>query len=470
MSNPGYTPYGARYSDRIALAALFVFAFIVIIAAQFQQPEEFSQTPPAREEVVFWHFWGGADRDVVEDVARRFNASQDQYFVQPIAIPGNNLDAKLFLSVIDGDPPDLVNQDDPIIADWANRGALTPLNEVATPEELNDLNEFQFPAARRLTTYQDQYYGLCNGLDIRALYYNQTLFEQLELSPPQTTEQLDKLAEQAMAYNEAGEPVRFGYLPDSRRLWAWGVVFGGQFYDPQHNRPTADARPVVDALSWMQSYTKRYGVDQVAAFRAGDQSLPGKSFPLLPLGDDPASGRYAMILDGQWRTRDLAASNAARVAKGLPPIEYGVAPLPPPPNGRPDAGWVNGNFFIIPRGAKQPRGAWEFMKFWIGLDGNAAEAAKTCAAGGWIPVSGKVVEEPAFENFLNRQPLFREFVRLAASENQHPIPPIPGAALYNREIKGAGAKAMSDPDQSPQRLLSEVNQEVQGHLQFVGEK
>ena len=28
-----------------------------------------------REEVVFWHFWGGADRDVVEDVVRRFNES-----------------------------------------------------------------------------------------------------------------------------------------------------------------------------------------------------------------------------------------------------------------------------------------------------------------------------------------------------------------------------------------------------------
>ena len=52
-----------------------------------------------RDEVVFWHFWGGRDRAIVEDVARRFNSSQSRYFVRPIAMPGNNLQAKLFLAV-----------------------------------------------------------------------------------------------------------------------------------------------------------------------------------------------------------------------------------------------------------------------------------------------------------------------------------------------------------------------------------
>ena len=28
-----------------------------------------------------------------------------------------------------------------------------------------------------------------------------------------------------------GRVTRFGYLPDPRRLWAWGIVFGGSFFD-----------------------------------------------------------------------------------------------------------------------------------------------------------------------------------------------------------------------------------------------
>ena len=73
-----------------------------------------------REEVVFWHFWGGRDRPVVEEIVRRFNDSQAEYRVRAVAMPGANLDLKFFLSVAGGDPPDLLNQDDPIVADWAH--------------------------------------------------------------------------------------------------------------------------------------------------------------------------------------------------------------------------------------------------------------------------------------------------------------------------------------------------------------
>ena len=42
-------------------------------------------------------------------MVERFNDSQQQFFVRAIAMPGNNLDVKLFLSVTGADPPDLVN-------------------------------------------------------------------------------------------------------------------------------------------------------------------------------------------------------------------------------------------------------------------------------------------------------------------------------------------------------------------------
>ncbi|QDU96070.1 extracellular solute-binding protein [Lignipirellula cremea] len=452
-------------------AAGLTFVLAVFIGASFQPQDEFATPPPDREVVTFWHFWGGADRDVVENVVRRFNASQDRYYVQPLAMPGNNLDVKLFLSVTGGAPPDLVNQDDPILADWASRGAITPLDEVATPAEMASLTTFLFPAARRLTTdAEGRMYGLCNGLDIRALYYNQTLLDELNLAPPRTLAELDALSINASAFDDQGRRTRIGYLPDSRRLWAWGAVFGGDFYNEQAQRPTADSPPIVAALGWMQGYAKRLGAEEVQRFRAGDQSLPGKAFPLLPQNESPGSGRYAMILDGQWRTRDIAASNAGRVARGLAPIAYGVAPLPPPPGGPIDAGWVNGNFFLIPRSSRHPQGAWEFMKFWTGLGDHAAAAAETAAAGGWIPVSQQVVDQPRFAEFLQQQPLFQEFIRLAASPNQQPVPVIPGAALYDREIKTAGAAAMSQPETSPAKLLQVVDRQVERHLQFVRSK
>ena len=49
---------------------------------------ESAETPArnAAEEVVFWHFWGGRDLAVVEDVVARFNAKQDRYRVRAVAM------------------------------------------------------------------------------------------------------------------------------------------------------------------------------------------------------------------------------------------------------------------------------------------------------------------------------------------------------------------------------------------------
>ena len=218
-------------------------------------------------------------------------------------------------------------------------------------------------------------------------------------------------------------------------LWSWGVVFGGRFYDPQASDPqsaiTADSPEVLAALRWMAAPSRRLGADRVTAFRTGDQGLAGSVFPLL------TDRRYAAIVGGQWRVRDLVEAEAAAAAAGKSIDEFVVAPLPAPPDGRQNAGWVNGNFFIVPRGAKHPAGAWAFMKFWSGFGGNETEAARACTAGGWIPASQQVVDEPEFQSFLAERPRFRTFVDLAGSENQRPIPSLPAAPLYKSEVNAA---------------------------------
>jgi len=445
------------------VTSLLVLLAIIIIYSSFASRSGPS-IPTGREEVVFWHFWGGADRKIVEEVVRRFNTSQEQYFVRAIAMPGNNLDVKLFLSVTGGAPPDLINQDDPIVADWASRGALTPLSELAGEQEMAQLPDWLFPAARRLGSYNGELYALCNGLDIRALYYNASLIEK-ELGVDQlpnelpNLQRLDEIAQLCTKTDSQGRLTRLGYLPDPRRLWAWGVVFGGQFYDLQNNQVTVDSAPIIAALEWMTSYRERYGAEIVSAFRQGDQSLPGKIFPLL-------AKRYAIVMDGQWRCRDIATAQADERATGNPVTRYGVWPLPKPAGITASAdGWVNGNFFLVPRGARNRPGAWAFMKFWSGFGGHESDAAITCQAGGWIPASEQVVQQPSFQNYLAAQPLFSRFVQLA-SGNQVPTPVVPGAAMFQRTVNEAVQRSMylSSPP-SAAELLKQANQEIQQHLE-----
>ena len=420
------------------------------------------EVPPDRTEVVFWHFWGGADREIVKEVVERFNNSQDRFFVREVAMPGNNLQAKLFLSTTGGDPPDLINQDDPVMASWAASGVIQPMSEVADPAEVEAVSRFLYPAARKLSTCNQQLYGVCNGLDIRALYYNRTTLERYGCEVPETIDELDEVSRRIAPDGLDTDRDFFAYLPDSRRLWAWGYVFGGEFVDASGAVDLTNSK-VVAASQWMASYSQRYGAENIAAFRTGDQSLPGKTFPLLPVDAESTTGRYVMLMDGQWRTRDIRAFNSGRVESGNEPIEFGVAPLPYPDGGRANAGWVNGNVFMIPKGAACSEGAWEFIKFWIGYS-QPEQAVQTCVSGGWIPVSPKVVADPNFQKFLSEDPLFNEFVELAASQNQFPIPMVPAGPKLKRTVEAASYRIMNEPDASDANalaILEEAEAEVQ---------
>lgn len=403
--------------------------------------------------MLFWHFWGGRDRAVVEGIVQRFNDAQSAYRVRAIAMPGNNLDLKFFLSVAGGDPPDLLNQDDPIVADWAHRGALAPIDEAAPAGEHALLAEGLLPSARRLGEYGGRPYAVANGLDIRALYYNASWLDELGIAPPETVAQLDRLAE-TIAPTPTARLERVGFLPDPRRIWSWGAAFGADF--ARAGVPTPDGPEMLAALRWMAGYAARYGPDRVAAFSAGDQALAGAQFPLL------AGRRYASILDGQWRLRDLDEHAAAARSRGEKPDSFGVIPLPLPDGGRSNAGWVNGNFFVLPRRAKNPRGAWEFIKFWCGAEGYAPQAARACIEGGWIPVLQTVIDHPRFQASLVERPLMRTFLAQGASPNQQPTPALPMAPFYYRELIAAAEDVVyrgAEPEARLARCAARVREQ-----------
>jgi multiple sugar transport system substrate-binding protein len=424
--------------------------------------------PPGRTEVIFWHKWGGGERHVVQEIADRFNASQSDYFVRPIVMPGNNLDLKFFLSYAGGDPPDLLVQDGPVVADWASRGALLEIDSLTSTEETVLIDDWLFPPARRLGSFDGRLYALACGLDIRMLYYSQRKLDVHHLAPPKTIAELDHIAS-TIAPPDADLPLdNYGYLPDSRRIWAWGIVFGGQFYDEATGEVTADSAPVVRALEWMKSYCDRYGAEEVLSYRTGDQSLAGKEFPLLR-----SKHGYAILMDGQWRVREMIAAQDAARQRGEIEPKWGVVPLPSLPGGRKDAGWVNGNLFIVPRGSRNAAGAWEFMKFWSGFAADAdtarrneAEAARACIAGGWVPASQHVVDSPEFQKYLQSAPQFAEFVRLAGSRDQIPVPTIVGAAYFRDQIEKAAAEAMYKGKPARQ-ALEDASNRVRKRLQAL---
>lgn len=424
------------------------------------------RVPQGRQEVIFWHFWGGPDLAVVRDVVDRFNQSQTRYWVREVAMPGNNLRAKLFLSAAGGTPPDLLNIDDPVLADWYQLGLIRSVEDLAGAELAERISNWMLPPARQLSTCDQTLVGLCNGLDLRALYFNRTGLERAGFAEPRSLEELVSICRGLESADKLHWEGPFAFLPNPQRILFYGYLFGGNVWDPVGQHTTLADPQLVRALEWIQSFTHWHGADRLAAHRQAEQSLPGKTFPLLPSGEG-LFGRYLLVLDGQWRTREIGEFVRVRLEQGRPVPEFGVCPMPPPAGNQPGGGWANGNVFVFPSRGRQGAGALEFAKFWIGFE-NSETGARTTTAGGWIPVSQTVIDDPLFVKYVETNPLFLTFVRLAAETAQRSTPVIPGASYLTRMLEQAAERAALDPRQDPRAALEEANREVQRQLDRQG--
>lgn len=432
----------------LAVAALALATAGCALRAYSLDPKPRARDP--RTEVVFWHMWTGEWEEVVNRIVARFNESQERIRVRPLVVTGD-ANTKLLLAIAGGAPPDLMAQWNQVIPAWAHKKALIPLDSLMSPEEYRKLREWLYPAARGIGTYEGHFYGLCTALNAWALMINTRMLREAGLDPsrpPRTLAELDAAGAKLYRDDARGKLDRVGFLPTG--LHHWGIVFGGEFYDPVRKRITANHPRIVQALEWMVSYSRRYDINKIVSFQAGLTHTIGDTYPFI-------GQKFAMLVDGQWRVEDMR--------KFAPTMEYQAVPIPYPPFGRPKASWVNGNFMIIPRGARHPREALEFAKFWSGWR-NEAVGAEIATWGGWIPASPALTRQPAYRAYLKRNPRFRTFLDVAGSPNVRITPVIPVQAFYWDRLQAAEEAALR-LQKSPQEALDQVTREVQRELEKV---
>jgi len=418
-------------------AALLVTA--VVFASGHSTPRQY----PNRKLVRFWHRWQGDWEKQVKKIVDAFNQSQDQYEVVPVSVPGEGADAKLILGAIGGDPPDLMSMGSGAVPNMAANGFLAPLDTMMTPAEKVQFFQHSYPAIRDIGMYRGHCYGMTIGADLMALYVNAQQLRDAGYDPdkfPKTLEEVEAMGMKLNKYDAAGHLTRLGFLLSDINYISHD--FGGGFYVREDGAAELNTPQNLRALTAIVEYRKKIGFENVIRFQAGLNDIEGAASWAFMHGD------LSITYDGQWRVEELR--------KFKPDLDYRVYPVPPPKEGgTPLGGLVGGNYMLVPVSAKQKEGAWEFLKFWSGLD-NPDRAATFYNMGGWLPYSPAVANSPTYQKWLTGDSQFRAFLQILASPNCKPPPAIANLQFLDDLIAHAEDEAVQGA-KTPKQALDELD-------------
>ena len=402
--------------------------------------------------VTVWHPWGGVQSQAMEDIVRAFEQSHPGIDVRPLYTPNNlSNNQKFFTSVAAKRPPDAVFVDGPQVAEWAEQGALMPLDSWASRARLT-INDYFAPCWLQ-NEYRGHVWALTYCADPNfAFVWNKQDFRDAGLDPnvpPKSIEELDQFVRKLNKFQGTGAGRRFariGLVPwgqygSANSLFTWGWAFGGSFYDPKRHLITCDDPKIVQSLEWMCRYAKEYDVSKIASLQAG-------------FGTAELNPLYV----GKLSISCLHISGIEEIKKYAPNLQYGMTYIPAPEGGEMHSSWFGGWCMAIPKGSRHPNEAWELMQ-WMCADprGTSIVAQKT----GLFPGYRK---SPYFAQ-IRKKPGYGMFLRIL-EECRHQRPVMPAQAYY----MGALQRAVDDAiygKKTPKQALTDARIETQRELDLV---
>ena len=327
----------------------------------------------ARTPVRVWVPWEGPDGEAIAAAAKAFNKEQGEYDVQVSVVPAAGIDASAddsqagqFLTAVrSGNPPDLVLYwGNDVIAGLVAKNAIAPLDALLGPVQLGS---FAFnSAAWESMKYAGHVWGVPQMINARLLFINSAHAQAAGLDvrkPPQTIKELDAWAERMTQRDASGAIRRLGFLPWSGqgKPDIWTGYFGGALIDPVTRRPNVQNVGTLEAAQWFERTARKWGPEHLARFTASFANIKQSS-----AGDPFVEGRVSMQVNGAWHANFIRKAN--------PNLKYVVARVPVGGAGKYGSTFIDGNTWLLPRGAKSPQGAMQFVS-WISQGRRNAELA-----------------------------------------------------------------------------------------------
>lgn len=312
-------------------------------------------TWPAEKKVVrIWHTETEPKSvQAFQEIINDFEKLHPDITVKQEALAWGDLEAKLTAALAAGAPPDASHGQAVTCASFYAKGLLRPLEDVADAIGRENIWE----AVRGPCRFDGKYYGIPHSAATSLLIYRKDVFTQKGLKPPDTWDDLIKVAEGMMERDKDGRVTRYGLSLPGVGLFINIMVGeltkanGGRLFDPSTGRPTFTEKPVIEVLD----FYKRLNATVLPPGWLGHGYLD--TFANL------ATGKAAMLYQGYGR-------GAGYIEKYTPkelanPEHFGVMVKPRGPSGKTTAAQIDAEPWMVFQNAKHPNEAAAFLKFFF---------------------------------------------------------------------------------------------------------
>jgi ABC-type glycerol-3-phosphate transport system substrate-binding protein len=307
-------------------------------------------------QVDYW-FVAGV-KDDIPPCVKLFNETQDSIRVVCTPIPWNEHEKKVLTAILSSDPPDVVNLVTPV-PKWAARKALVALDSIIVRDRL-DTSQF-FPSLWQEMRYRGRIYALPAYTGSYALFYNRRLLREAGLNPDQPPRDWQTLQSYArrLVKRENGRIVRMGFVPMYGTIETPLIIafeLGARFIDASGSRVCLTDSATVTAFQWERDFFNLYTVEEVTAFMGGFGYGNQQGF---------IAEKVALFINDN--------SFIDQIEKYNPDLDFGVTMIPAFGDS-PSISSAGSWWLAIPRGAREKRDAWTFMKFVVSRETQLAES------------------------------------------------------------------------------------------------
>jgi multiple sugar transport system substrate-binding protein len=295
------------------------------------------------------HFWARQATDgPAKALVKEFNATHKNLKVVLHLTPPNDDTSQLATAIRAGSPPDVVGLNDIDVPTFSHENALLNITKYVNALPYKSALS---PGHLALATIGSQYYGVPYLADLSVLWYNKKLFAEAGLNPNDPPTNYAQIVSDAEKINALGNGIYgFSFAGDCQgclgftmlpSLWANGVhMLNG----PLGNQ-TANVASDSQLKTMLADYQLLWSKKLVPL---ADQTQAG-----LTWGADFEAGKVG-ILPGDY---GIAAAFSPSLK-----ADFADAPLPGV-TGDSYSTFDGGDDFVIPAGASNPSGAWEFIKW-----------------------------------------------------------------------------------------------------------